>query len=563
MIFPTVRFALFFSIVLPLSWLLMRKRGLWRVLMVAASYVFYGFAGWWYIALLAASTVANQGFAVAIHRSRRSATRRVWLAAAVAANLGALAYYKYADLFLSSANNLAADIGLHWKLPLANVALPAAISFFTFQALSYVIDTYRGKIEPSPFADFAVYLSFFPHLLAGPIVRAAEFLPQLRTRRDPRNVDSGLALWLIAGGLFKKLVISTYVAKTIVDPVFKAPTQHYTVDTLLGIYGFAVQIYMDFSAYTDIAIGLALLLGFRFPQNFNVPYRAASLQEFWRRWHMTLSRWLRDYLYIPLGGNRRTRARAYLNLMATMLLGGLWHGASWMMLIWGAIHGVGLAVERFFADLGRRRNERRAERAERHARTLAALTQAVTTAGTPAAVGVPALAAAQAGSSGSSASAAVGGVFDQDLARTGEMVGPVRLDGGSGPSHSRLDVDPRGPRAWLGRFVTFQVVCLAWVFFRVGLPGEDGTLRDATEVLSRLGHWGNAVAFNPVLVGVIFGSLALQFWPASWSGRIRAWFSDLHWLPQGAALAAWILGATLLFHKITPSGVAPFIYFKF
>jgi D-alanyl-lipoteichoic acid acyltransferase DltB (MBOAT superfamily) len=551
-IFPTVRFAIFFSIVLPLSWLLMRRRGAWRALMLVASYIFYGFAGWWYMALLGASTVANQGFALAIDRSKRGGTKRAWLVVAVAANLGALAYYKYTNLLLSSANNLAADLGWHWKLPLANIALPAAISFFTFQALSYVIDTFRGKIRPVSFGDFAVYLSFFPHLLAGPIVRAAEFLPQLKTRRDPRKVDSGLAFWLIAGGLFKKLVISTYVAKAIVDPVFKAPTQHLAIDTVLGVYGFAVQIYMDFSAYTDIAIGLAMLLGFRFPQNFDVPYRAASLQEFWRRWHMTLSRWLRDYLYIPLGGNRRKRSRAYFNLMATMVLGGLWHGASWMMLIWGTIHGVGLAVERFFKDLAARRRRQRDERDQRRARAIASLTVAV-----------------PAGDSGGGTARVLTGdsagvlvVDDPDAtpaSATGGGVGPP------GPPAAPPSVERarRRPLTWISTFVTFQVVCVAWVFFRVGLPGEDGTLRDAIQVLSRLGHWGSAIDFNPVLVAVIFGSLALQFWPASWTGRVRAWFSHLHWAAQGVGLALWILGTALLFHKITPSGVAPFIYFKF
>ena len=542
MIFPTVRFALFFSVVLPASWLLMRQRGPWRALMLVASYFFYGFAGWWYMALLAASTVANQCFALAIDRSKTGTGKRSWLVVAVAANLGALGYYKYADLFLTSTNNLFADLGWHVKVPLANVALPAAISFFTFQALSYVIDTYRGKIKPVAFVDFAVYLSFFPHLLAGPIVRASEFLPQLKDRRDPRNVDSGLALWLIAGGLFKKLVISTYVAQAIVDPVFKAPTQHYTLDTILGIYGFAVQIYMDFSAYTDIAIGLALLLGFRFPQNFDVPYRAASLQEFWRRWHMTLSRWLRDYLYIPLGGNRRSRARAYLNLMATMVLGGLWHGASWMMLIWGAIHGAGLAIERFFADLRQRRQRKRQERAERTERHVEALA-------TLRAVGATA------------AATEVSEEAPDDPPIDALLVAPS-LPPSKLPERKERSEELRAG-IWVRRLITFQVVCVAWVFFRVGLPGEDGTLHDAVEVLSRLGHWGSGVPFNPVLVGVIFGSLALQFWPARWSAWLRSEFASLHWAPQAAGLAVWVLGVTLLFHKITPSGVAPFIYFKF
>ncbi|MBS1848253.1 MAG: MBOAT family protein [Actinobacteria bacterium] len=350
MLFPTVQFAIFFAIVLPTSWLLAHRRIPWSVFIIVASYVFYGAWDWRFVFLLAGSTVANQLVATGIHRSRTQASRNAALWVGVALNLGVLAWFKYYDFFVNSSNSLFDTLGLHTQLPLRQLVLPVGLSFITFQALSYVIDTWRGRIEPTNFLDFAVYLSFFPHLVAGPIVRAGEFLPQLRKRLDPRRVDAGLGFWLIASGLFKKVVISSYVSSTIVDPVFGFPNQHGALDTLFGIYGYAIQIYADFSGYTDIAIGVALLLGFRFPQNFDAPYSAASLQEFWRRWHMTLSRWLRDYLYIPLGGNRRGRARGYANLAITMLLGGLWHGAAWTFVVWGGLHGLGLAAERWHAD---------------------------------------------------------------------------------------------------------------------------------------------------------------------------------------------------------------------
>jgi alginate O-acetyltransferase complex protein AlgI len=195
-----------------------------------------------------------------------------------------------------------------------------------------------------------VYLSFFPHLVAGPIVRPAELIPQIDTPRNPRRVDTSRAFYLIATGLFKKVVIANYLASSIVDEVFAAPGQHSSLEILIAIYAYAVQIYADFSGYTDIAIGIALLLGFTFPQNFDSPYAAVSVQDFWRRWHMTLSRWLRDYVYIPLGGSRGGALLTYRNLMLTMLIGGLWHGAAWTFVVWGGLHGAALVYERWRSD---------------------------------------------------------------------------------------------------------------------------------------------------------------------------------------------------------------------
>jgi alginate O-acetyltransferase complex protein AlgI len=340
LLFPTVTFAVFFMIVLPVSWALMRYQRVWRVWILLASYVFYAWWDWHFVFLLFASTIVNHVLAVAIYRSRTVGARKAFLALVVAFDLGLLGYFKYTNFFLSTADNLA---GTSW---LTNVVLPVGISFYTFMAISYVVDTYRGELVPASFARFAVFQAFFPHLVAGPIVRASELLPQLEEERDPRNVDIARAFFLIISGLFLKVVIANHLAAHIVDDVFAAPNRHSSLEVLVAVYGYAVQIFADFCGYTNIAIGIALLLGFEFPQNFASPYTAASLQDFWRRWHMTLSRWLRDYLYIPLGGNRKGRLLTYRNLMLTMLLGGLWHGAAWTFVVWGGIHGLGLSIER-------------------------------------------------------------------------------------------------------------------------------------------------------------------------------------------------------------------------
>jgi D-alanyl-lipoteichoic acid acyltransferase DltB (MBOAT superfamily) len=346
-LFPTVTFAIFFAIVLPLNWLLLPQGRRWHVFIIAASYFFYGYWNWRFTALLAVVTLWNQLWGRVLDRLHGddSGTRRAAIGLAVAGDIGVLAYFKYYDFFLLSAKNTLDHVGVHVNPTFLAITLPVGVSFFTFQAMSYVIDIYRRQLRPVPLIDFAVYISFFPHLVAGPIVRAREFLPQLRERHDPRRVDASRAFFLIMAGLFKKMVLADFLATHIVEPVFGVPAQHSALECLVGVYGFAVQIYCDFSGYTDIAIGLALLLGFRFPQNFDAPYTARSVQDFWRRWHMTLSRWLRDYLYIPLGGNRGTRLQTYRNLTLTMLLGGLWHGASWTFVVWGGLHGGYLVYE--------------------------------------------------------------------------------------------------------------------------------------------------------------------------------------------------------------------------
>jgi D-alanyl-lipoteichoic acid acyltransferase DltB (MBOAT superfamily) len=346
-IFPTIQFAVFFVVVFTMSWLLMPRPSAWKPFMLLASYTFYGYTDYRFVLLLFGSTVFNQVMAELLYRAREGRPRNVLTAVAVGGNLAALGWFKYYNFFLDSVTALFAKVHLHAPLPLLQVALPVGISFFTFQALSYVIDVQRRAIEPATPIDFAVYLAFFPHLVAGPIVRASEFIPQLKGPRDPRQIPAARAFFLIMGGLIKKAVIADFLATRLVEDVFARPGNHSALQVLMGIYGYAVQIFCDFSAYSEMAIGIALLLGFRFPENFNAPYTAVSLQDFWRRWHMSLSRWLRDYLYIPLGGNRGGEAATYRNLMLTMLLGGLWHGAAWNFVVWGGIHGTGLAIERY------------------------------------------------------------------------------------------------------------------------------------------------------------------------------------------------------------------------
>ncbi|HSL24966.1 MAG TPA: MBOAT family protein [Acidimicrobiia bacterium] len=350
MLFPTIQFAIFFVVVLTANWLLLPTPRRWKVFMLAASYVFYGAWDWRFTFLMAGISIANHAVAKGINATSDPLRRKRLLALGVVVSLAVLGWFKYYGFFISSLLNLLNPLGIALPLPLLEITLPVGISFFTFQALTYPIDVYRGRQETVPLLDFMVFVAFFPQLVAGPIVRASEFLPQLHSRPNPRRVQGAEGFLLVAGGLFKKVVVANTLATTLVDPVFASPQNFSGLEVLMGIYGYAVQIFADFSGYTDIAIGCALLMGFRFPQNFNRPYMADSIQDFWRRWHMTLSRWLRDYLYIPLGGNRQGRGATYRNLAVTMVLGGLWHGAAWTFVLWGGLHGAGLALERWLGE---------------------------------------------------------------------------------------------------------------------------------------------------------------------------------------------------------------------
>ena len=348
MLFPTLGFLLFFLVVAAAMAVLDTRFTAKKAVLVVASYYFYAQWDWRFCFLLAGSSLVSYLAGQLIDAAADQRRRQMILGIAVALHLGLLGAFKYFDFFISSANQLARLLGLEHELPFIEILLPVGISFFTLHGISYITDVYRRDVAVcrNPL-DMLLYMSFFPQLVAGPIVRAAYFLPQL-ARPSTEPIPIGPALLLILVGLFKKVVIANYVATGLVDPVFSAPTSYGGPDLLLATYGYAVQIYCDFSAYSDMAIALAALLGFRFPANFNQPYRAQRLREFWQRWHISLSAWLRDYLYIPLGGSRKGPVRTYFNLILTMLLGGLWHGASWNFLVWGGLHGGCLAAERAF-----------------------------------------------------------------------------------------------------------------------------------------------------------------------------------------------------------------------
>src|SRR3954447_17981992 len=353
MIFPTVEFGIFFTVVLALSWALMPYPVVWKPFLLLASYIFYGAPGWKFCVLLAFITLANQAPAKLLIRTDAPRHRKAIVVTAVAVDLGVLGVFKYYGFFATQISDVLERFGLGFSAPLVALAIPLGVSFFTFQAISYTVDVYRRTIDAGNLLDVALYLSFFSHIVAGPIVRAREFLPQLATPRSPRNIPVGAAVGLIALGLIKKVAIADFLARTVVDPVFAVPQAYSAPDVLLASYGYAAQIFCDFSGYTDIAIGTALLMGIVFPQNFHRPYAALGFQQFWRGWHMTLSRFLRDFLYIPLGGSRGGKLFTARNLMITMLLGGLWHGAAWTFVLWGALHGAALVFERMFTPWGR------------------------------------------------------------------------------------------------------------------------------------------------------------------------------------------------------------------
>lgn len=334
MLFPTLTFGVFFLLVFAMVW--STRSNEWRkILLLVASWVFYGAWDWRFVPLLIFSALMNWAVAAGLASDRVAGRRKLLLLCGVAANLIILGFFKYFDFFTEQVGATLAAIGFERDLPMLRVILPIGISFFTFQGISYVVDIYRRRVQPAALLDILLLMSFFPHLVAGPIVRAADLVPQFQSRPKLDRSMVSMALLLIVWGLFKKTVIASELAVGFVDPVFADPASHSALDLVFAAYGYAVQIYCDFSAYTDMAIGLAALLGYRFPRNFDQPYRATSLQEFWRRWHITLSQWLRDYLYIEaLGGSRAGKVATYRNLMVTMLLGGLWHGASWTFIIW-------------------------------------------------------------------------------------------------------------------------------------------------------------------------------------------------------------------------------------
>jgi D-alanyl-lipoteichoic acid acyltransferase DltB (MBOAT superfamily) len=372
--------------------LLKNKSAMRNAFLFAASLFFYWKTSAAFVFLLLFSTVADWGIAAVMDRSEHL-QRRLWLTLSVLINLGLLGFFKYAYFFADSSAML-----FDTSFRVESILLPVGISFYTFQTLSYSIDVYRRKVAPvKSLLDFGCYVTFFPQLVAGPIVRAKDFIPQLQSKYDLSRKEFNLGVWWILTGLIKKIVIADYIAMNLVDRVFANPTSYSGMEVLLGLYGYSLQVYADFSGYSDIAIGVALLMGFRLAKNFRSPYKARNVGEFWGRWHISLSTWLRDYLYIPMGGSRRAsmfsvifsigivlfaglmfregeevinlgviflgggmlmmicasgvmftkwgvKLATYINILATMIIGGLWHGASWNFLLWGALNGVGLLV---------------------------------------------------------------------------------------------------------------------------------------------------------------------------------------------------------------------------
>jgi len=345
LIFSSLEFFAFLAVVLA-AIRLIASDAVRRVTLLIASYVFYAWWDWRFCFLLLGSTAVDYMIGLALERAVRVRLRRLLLTTSLVANLGVLAVFKYADFFAESVNSVARDLGI--SIPPLGLVLPVGISFFTFQTMSYSIDVYRGNLRATrSFLDFALFVSFFPQLVAGPIVRGSEFLPQLGTgaRVTRTGLRAGAELFL--RGFVKKVLFADTLA-VLADPVFADPAAYSGGTCWLATLAYTGQIYYDFSGYSDMAIGVGGMLGFNFPENFRHPYLSRNITEFWRRWHMSLSRWLRDYLYVPLGGNRRGATRTYVNLFLTMLLGGLWHGASWTFVLWGAWHGVGLAVHRLW-----------------------------------------------------------------------------------------------------------------------------------------------------------------------------------------------------------------------
>ncbi len=342
MLFSSGLFWALFLVFMPLYGLLKRRWWQMSVFVVAFSLYFYYKSSGMFVLMLTGTSLLDWLLSIIMSQPEASpAQRRTCLAISLTTSLGILAYFKYADFFLW---NLNATIGSNFQ-PF-DLILPVGISFYTFQSVSYIIDIYKRRVSPTAtWLEYAFFLSFFPALVAGPIVRADYLLPQIRSNRHASRKEVYSGLWMIITGVVKKAIIADYIAQYN-DLIFANPGGYSGFESLMGIIGYTMQIYCDFSGYSDMAIGIALIMGFKLAPNFNFPYKAHNLTDFWHRWHISLSTWLRDYIYIPLGGNRKGTARTYVNSFTTMLIGGLWHGAAWKFVFWGAMHGAGLAAHK-------------------------------------------------------------------------------------------------------------------------------------------------------------------------------------------------------------------------
>ena len=445
MFFDTPIYVVFLSLVVVFYW--GRSRKVQNVLLLAASYFFYGWWDWRFLILIAISTFVDFHCAHAIDRSDNPRRRGILLGLSLLVNFGFLGFFKYFNFFEDSLLELFHAIGLGGvNRTVLSILLPPGISFYTFQEVAYIVDVYHRRMKPAnSFVDYALFISLFPHLIAGPIQRPSHLLPQVQNERafDGDRFFSGLMLILC--GLFRKCVVADNCA-LLANAAFAGKLGEPCLPiVLIGTYAFAWQIYGDFSGYSDIARGSAQLLGFHFMVNFRQPYLATSLQDFWRRWHISLSTWLRDYLYIPLGGSRWGEGRTGRNLLATMLLGGLWHGANWTFVLWGGIHGIGLVLERILRKL---------------------------------------FALPDGGAAGESPLRAISG--GERFSRRGMVASP----GSAGDRASLL-----APADWIRRIVIFHFVCLAWIFFRAQSIRQAMEFLSATTVLAWRPEFATAFRF--------------------------------------------------------------------
>jgi D-alanyl-lipoteichoic acid acyltransferase DltB (MBOAT superfamily) len=505
--FNSLQYAIFLPIVLLLYWNL-RRRGQ-NLLLLAASYLFYSFWDWRFLGLLMLSTTVDYVTGRVLARTDDGSHRRWVLAVSIITNLGILGFFKYFNFFIDSAERLLGKVGLDISPPLLHIALPVGISFYTFHGMSYTIDLFRRRIQPATsIIDFAAFVSFFPQLVAGPIGRADFQLPQFereRTMPDSERVVGSLALILL--GLFKKVAIADAVAP-VATAAFSTPNIYGWPMLLVGAYAFALQIYGDFSGYTDMARGSARLLGFELPPNFEQPYLSRNIAEFWRTWHISLSSWLRDYLYVPLGGNRGSARATYRNLFLVMLIGGLWHGAAWTFVVWGALHGGLLAAHKWWTDW-------------RHTRPHG-----------PTALPDPSTAA--------------------DELPTMEPVGKRRvLVAEPVPVVTR----PQRLPDWVLRVATFHVVVVFWVFFRAGNIGNALTYLGNIVQLQR----ASGIDWDDVLVVAIAMAVTLVIDIGQRRARDDKVLLQLRPTTRGLVVGAIAVGI-LLFSGGTP---VPFIYFQF
>jgi len=361
MLFNTIDFVIFFMVVLT-AFVIIKNRKFHHFFLLAASYFFFYYSSNYLITLLIFTTVWDFYFGQLIYRTNDIVRKKIFLITSLAGNLGLLGFFKYADFAITQFNLLGHHFNIDSSIPVLNLALPIAISFYTFHSITYTVGIYRGGLEPAKtFTEYAIFVAFFPQLVAGPILRAKDFLPQLREKIESANVigrfrqiviekqNLKYGITLMALGFLKKMFFADNIAQ-LANEVFVQPVGLDSFIIILGTLAFGIQIYCDFSGYSDIALGAAIIMGFKIPINFNKPYFAKSPSDFWRRWHISLSTWLRDYLYISLGGNRKSKMRTYFNLFIVMLLGGLWHGSSWNFVIWGLLHGAYLAIHKFLID---------------------------------------------------------------------------------------------------------------------------------------------------------------------------------------------------------------------